>query len=392
MRPGVSLGSVALAAVCAGCGARSPLGDLGSPEASAATTTGPGTTPSQPHASRLALGYGLSCAVMTDGTVRCWGYDGFHQLGRAGSSPCAGPAAALGPCAVRPTPVPALAGVARLAIGATHACALAEDGAVRCWGTGPGAGAESGAVVEDPTLVSAPGSPVVDLAADLDNTCVLHADGTVSCWGDDAYGQLGLGSTTGVGEVSQLAMGHNFTCGRMADQTVRCSGLDDEGQLGNGAMSGEEAHQVPSAVVGLSGITQIVAGYDHACALTSDGTVSCWGSELRLVPWQVTSIEGLADVSQVAAGEAFTCALRTDGSVACWGVNLEGEIGDGTTAFRGAPTQVAGLRGVVQLAVRGFHACALTDSSAVYCWGLNAHGEVGDGTTVDRPVARRIDL
>jgi alpha-tubulin suppressor-like RCC1 family protein len=178
----------------------------------------------------------------------------------------------------------------------------------------------------------------------------------------------------------------------MADQTVRCSGLNDEGQLGNGTMSGEEAHDSPSAVVGLSGITQIAAGYDHACAVASDGTVSCWGSELRLVPWRVTTIEGLADVSQVATGEAFTCALRTDGSIACWGVNLEGEIGDGTTAFRGAPTQVAGLRGVVQLAVCGFHACALTDSSAVYCWGLNAHGEVGDGTTVDRLGPTRIDL
>jgi alpha-tubulin suppressor-like RCC1 family protein len=209
-------------------------------------------------------------------------------------------------------------------------------------------------VVADPALVSTPGSPVIDLAADLDDTCALHADGTVSCWGDDAYGQLGLGSTT-LGAVTQLAMGHNFTCARMADRTVRCSGLNDEGQLGNGTMSGEEAHAVPTAVVGLSGITQTAAGYDHACALASDGTVSCWGSELSLVPWQVTSIEGLAGVSQVGAGEAFTCALRTDGSVVCWGVNLEGEIGDGTTAFRSAPTQVAGLQRVVQLAVCGFH-------------------------------------
>jgi alpha-tubulin suppressor-like RCC1 family protein len=248
-------------------------------------------------------------------------------------------------------------------------------------------------VVEDPTHVSTPGSPVVDLWADLDNTCVLHADDTVSCWGDDAYGQLRLASTTGLGDVSQLAMGHNFTCARMADQTVRCSGLNDEGQLGNGTMSGEEAHDSPSAVAGLSDVRQIAAGYDHACALASDATVSCWGSELSLVPWRVTTVEGLTDVSQVAAGEAFTCALRTDGSVACWGVNLEGEIGDGTTAFRSTPTQVAGMQGVaVQLAVRGFHACALTDSSAVYCWGLNAHGEVGDGTTVDRTVATRIDL
>lgn len=327
--------------------------------------------------------------MMTDGTVRCWGYDGFHQLGRGASSPCAGSAAQLGPCAMRPVAVPGLAGVTRLAIGATHACALGVDGAVRCWGTGPGAGAESGAVVEDPALVSTPGTPVVDLAADLDDTCVLRTDGTVSCWGDDAYGQLGLATTTGLGEASQLAMGHNFTCARMADQTVRCSGLNDEGQLGNGAMSGEEPHEIPSAVVGLLGITQIATGYDHACALASDGTVSCWGSELSLVPWRVMGIEGLADVSQVAAGEAFTCALRTDGSVACWGVNLEGEIGDGTTVFRAEPTRVGGLQGVVQLAVCGYH---LTASSAVYCWGLNAHGEVGDGTTVDRAAATRIEL
>jgi alpha-tubulin suppressor-like RCC1 family protein len=245
-------------------------------------------------------------------------------------------------------------------------------------------------VIDDPTIVTTAPPRVVDLSADLDNTCLLHDDATVSCWGDDADGQLAQGSPAGFGKVTQIAMGHNFTCACGADGYVKCAGLDDSGQLGNGTLSGEQPHDVASLVLGLSGVTQLAAGVEHACAVFGPGNVACWGSDLQLVDWHLASVNGLTNVVQLAAGDEYTCALLADETVACWGVNGEGEVGDGTTAYRSRPVPVADLNGVVQIAIGGYHGCALTQSHSVYCWGLNAHGELGDGTTLNRARPTRI--
>src|SRR5579859_3502157 len=76
------------------CGARSPLGENGPPEGpSLSGHPGSGSPDASAHepgvlVSSLALGEGESCAVMSDGTVRCWGYAGFHQLGRIPAQQC----------------------------------------------------------------------------------------------------------------------------------------------------------------------------------------------------------------------------------------------------------------------------------------------------------------
>ncbi len=334
---------------------------------------------------------------MDDGTVRCWGHDGFHQLGRTPSTECggAGTVATISPCVKVPTLFPGLGGVARLAFGATHACALSVEGTVQCWGDGDGVGAlDSG--VSDPIPVPVSPPKVVELSADLHDTCARREDSTVLCWGHDADGQLGHGSSDGFRGATQLSMGHNFTCARMADGTVQCAGLNDEGQLGNGTISGESAHDVPGAVVGLSRVVQISAGENHVCAVLEDGTVACWGAyfdQRFRVASKPVAVAGLTDVAEVAAGAAgYSCARRADGTVACWGVNLEGELGDGTFIARGRPATILGLRGVVQIATSWYHTCALTEAGAVYCWGLNAFGAVGDGTTTNRNEPTRIDL
>ncbi len=402
--------------VLVSCGARSPLGEdtpaaglvsggsLGGPDGGAQPDVGVraldgGNVANQPQSvrvSHLALGGSYSCAVMNDGTVRCWGDNGFHQLGRTPSTECggAGTVVAVSPCVKVPTPFVGLGGVANLSLGATHACALSGDGMVRCWGAGDQA--QLGSDISDPTPVLVPPPRVTSLGADLDNTCALREDSTVLCWGRDADGQLGHGSSDGFHGATQLSMGHNFTCARMADSTVQCAGLNDEGQLGNGTVSGESAHDIPGVVVGLSRVVQISAGENHACAVLEDGTVACWGAyfdQRFLVASKPVAVDGLTDIAEVAAGaEGYTCARRADGSVSCWGVNLEGELGDGTFMARGRPATIPGLRGVVQLATSWYHSCALTEAGAVYCWGLNAHGEVGDGTTTKRNEPTRIDL
>lgn len=136
--------------------------------------------------------------------------------------------------------------------------------------------------------------------------------------------------------------------------------------------------------------TAISTGGGHTCALLSDATVKCWGSnrsgELgdgthtrRLT---AVAVRGLAGATSVSASYAMTCALLADGTARCWGDNRYGQLGDGTTTSRSAPVAVQGLTGAVAVSAGGSSACAVLVDHTVVCWGDNARGELGNGTRV----------
>jgi alpha-tubulin suppressor-like RCC1 family protein len=83
---------------------------------------------------------------------------------------------------------------------------------------------------------------------------------------------------------------------------------------------------------------------------------------------------------QISAGLRYTCALRQGGAVSCWGFNGAGQLGDGTTTSRLAPTPVTGLTDAIQISAGERHACALRQGGGVSCWGHNRFGRLGDGT------------
>src|SRR5690348_8593667 len=90
------------------------------------------------------------------------------------------------------------------------------------------------------------------------------------------------------------------------------------------------------------------AGLARAARKTN-GTLWCWGSNssgqlgspagaVSPVPLQVL---GLTDtVTEVSAGGAHTCAIETDRTLWCWGSNTYGPIGNGTTTDQPAPVQI----------------------------------------------------
>ena len=96
-------------------------------------------------------------------------------------------------------------------------------------------------------------------------------------------------------------------------------------------------------------------------------------------PWSVAS-----------TGEKHTCAINSDKSLYCWGRNLFGQVGDGTTETRTAPTKI-GTGGAWASVSAGYEqTCAITTGKSLYCWGLNDVGRLGDGTTMDRHSPRKI--
>lgn len=148
------------------------------------------------------------------------------------------------------------------------------------------------------------------------------------------------------------------------------------------------------ALVPLTGITKIAAGNGHTCAVTTSGTVKCWGLNFfgqlgdntniyRSLPVDVIagpSLPPLTSVTAISTGLNHTCVL-INGGAKCWGDNAKGQLGDGSTTQRLTPVNVLGLTsGVVSIAAAGLHTCALLSGGGVKCWGNNLPSRLGDNT------------
>ena len=149
------------------------------------------------------------------------------------------------------------------------------------------------------------------------------------------------------------------------------------------------------------GVVQLVAGWEHSCALLAGGRVRCWGTNRRgqlgypgvaevgreRPPASAGDVQVGGTVRQLVAGRDHTCALLTGGRVRCWGANYSDQLGRGQASEGLDPRAPAEMGEVslggqaVQLAAGGAHTCALLDGGAVRCWGLNQVGQLGHGTT-----------
>ena len=236
------------------------------------------------------------------------------------------------------------------------------------------------------------------VAAGWHHTVALRNDGTVWAWGENAFGQLGDGTTMrrltpvqvqNLSNVTTIAVGGRHTVALRDDGTVWAWGNNGNGQLGDGTTRNRNT---PVQVRDLNDVVAIAASGWHVTALRSDGTVWAWGSNSlgqlgdgttigRHTPVQVRN---LSNVTAVAAGWNHTVALRRDGTVWAWGNNYSGQLGDGTTTDRRTPVQARNLNDAAAIATGGWHTVALRSDGTVWAWGYNEMGQLGDGTTTDR--------
>ena len=144
----------------------------------------------------------------------------------------------------------------------------------------------------------------------------------------------------------------------------------------------------------LASAKQVAAAGGHTCALTATGGVKCWGVNVdgelgdgtTLEKHSPVDVSGLTSgVTAISLGWRQSCALTAGGGVKCWGYNSNGQLGDGTTVEKHSPVDVSGLTdGVIAIAAGHLHTCALTTGGRVKCWGGNSTSQLGDGTTVEK--------
>jgi alpha-tubulin suppressor-like RCC1 family protein len=182
----------------------------------------------------------------------------------------------------RPYFVAELLATQSLTAGTGHACGHLQDGRVFCWGN------DNPAITDNTDWVAARVLTDLGTVRQIDaragHTCAVDTQGAVRCWGgNNLYGQLGpfaapnqaFAAVPLTQNAQHVSAGKNHSCAVLDDGSASCWGDNSWGQIGDGSWAGRAV--APKQVVDLPPVTKIRAGFVHSCALTTVGTVYCWG-------------------------------------------------------------------------------------------------------------------
>jgi alpha-tubulin suppressor-like RCC1 family protein len=270
---------------------------------------------SQPFES-IAAGAYNTCGLTASGQALCWGGNGRNFIddvgGPLGYDPpeiCPVGDAYFGDveCSTVPRAVNGGLNFRQVTSGAFHSCGVTTAGAGYCWGWNQlgalGLGADTAWAYQDPQRVQYNGT-FAAIQAGPSYSCGLDPSGRAICWGNISdgtvvafdNGQLGDGRFDGNAVPEPVSGGHTFralaasnvnsvdastTCGLITDNVAYCWGINDRGQLGapggETCPGGGDCRSTPAPVSGQPAFTGITVGENHACGLTANGELYCWG-------------------------------------------------------------------------------------------------------------------
>ena len=398
------------------------------------------------QAVELTAGWEHSCAILFDGSVKCWGAGGLigaGDLNNRGDQP-----AEMGNNLVA-IDLGAGRTAKHINAGPFHTCAILDDDTLKCWGEassgrlgygnqlargdGPGEMGDNLQVVDLGT-----GRSAVQVSAGLLHTCAVLDDATLKCWGEGSFGRTGNGNTADRGKLPnemgdnlpvvdlgtgrtalQVAAGDTHTCARLDDGSVKCWGLGLNGRLGygdtisRGGGPDQMGDNLTAVDLGIGRTAvDISAASMHTCVVLDDATVKCWGvgsfgnlgygdfSPRGDGPGEMGNSLPVVDLGSgltalsVGAAMFISCAHLNNSTVKCWGEGGVGALGqEGTANIGTAPGQMGDNlptvdlgtgQAIAQVAVGGDHVCVLLDDSTVKCWGFGIHGQLGYGDSNNR--------
>lgn len=245
--------------------------------------------------------------------------------------------------------------------------------------------------------------------------CATTVIQQVYCAGGNASGQLNNGNTNSQSNPVRFgtSLGNIFTqvgaggggghiCALTVAQQIYCNGTNNFGQLGNGNTSNQSTPVRFGTSLG-DIFTQVSVGGYHTCALTTTQQIYCAGSgsfgeigdgftNHRSNPVLFGASLG-EKFTQVSAGANYTCALTTTQKIYCVGFGSQGQLGHGASPWSTTTlVQFGESLGSVFTQVNAMfrHTCALTTTQKVYCAGSNEYGQLGDGTNTSSNIPVRL--
>lgn len=315
---------------------------------------------------QLAVGGMHTCALLSSGKVRCWGDNSVGQLGYGNNDNIGDDELPL-----VAGDIDVGSPVTKITAGFAHTCALLSSGAVRCWGYGTygrlGYGNTATVGITN-TPASAGDVQIGGLATDIASggatTCAILKSGQLVCWGRSHFGQLGYGNMNDVGDdelpvsagsvaiagtavaVSPSPFAH--TCVLLANGDVRCWGRGAGGPLGLSGTANIGDDELPDTVPVIdlgAPAYELATGLYHTCVRLAAGAVRCWGQGINGIlgsgntnnlgdnehPSTVADLQLGSPIVELASGDTHSCALGNDGKVRCWGEGTDGQLGYGNT-------------------------------------------------------------
>ena len=355
----------------------------GDPQSEATSNTQPSVT----LFSAVSAGGSHTCALRTDGTITCWGHNGWKRshLGWTQTGAANAPTGQF----------------STVSAGFTHSCGLRTDGTITCWGG------------NDQGQASPPSGQFAAVSASYDHSCGLRTDSTITCWGNNRDGRADAPR----GQFLTVSSGADHSCGLRTDSTITCWGGSNSRYAPSGqfkaVVSGLEIScglrtnrtitcwgpgrgkgQLDPPAGQFSAISAPVGG-SQPCGLRINGTITCWGRGYLEQTYAVPA----GQFSAISAGSGHACGLETDGTIICFGDNTWGQtvvptveftmVSAGSCALRSDGTITCwGLDDFDQtdsldapsgefsaISSGGLHSCALRTDGTITCWGTNDHGE-----------------
>ncbi len=367
------------------------------------------------HTARaVSIGAFHTCAILDDGSMRCWGRNNYGQLGLENSNDYGDEASEMGNL-LPPVDLGTDRTAKAVSAGEYHTCAILDDNSVKCWGDSRNG--RLGKVYNSNNRYLGDNSDemgdylvAINLGTDRTakaistgryHSCALLDNNKVKCWGENNYGQLGLGDRTdrgdGTGEMGDslpavnlgtgrtakaISTGDNHNCALLDNNKVKCWGYNSHGQLGLGDTGhrGDYSHSaydemgddLPSVNLGTGQTAKAIStGRYHSCAILDDDNAKCWGENnygqlgqddtIDYGRYSATSSYPMSDLPAISLGTDRTAKIISPGQ---------------------------------------YHTCALLDNDGVKCWGRNNYGQLGlgnpntygDGRHNDRKMANLVEI
>jgi len=320
----------------------------------------------------VGSGWAHSCAA-DNGTVKCWGT---NWQGRV-----TGDGVTTNQIHSTPVTVPGISNATEVGIGMTSSCALLSNGTIKCWGQGDSGQLGNGSTINNPNSpVTVSGiNNAISVSNGRMHACALLSTGSIKCWGKAENGQLGNGSTTGnssqnnqtipvdvsgISNAINISAGYQESCAVLDTGSVKCWGAgfgttpvnissniqnaiqvstwyNQAVVLDNGSIKFRDENGTIETILEISNAIQVSNDYSTRCAVLDNASVYCQTTGQYSTDGSLVS--NINNAKQVSTFEGHSCAALSDGTVKCWGAGGYGQLGNGATNNQNVPVSVSGI-------------------------------------------------